>query len=191
LQVSSPIQGVGTTCQQISASVDAAVNSALATGRIDRDRMGIYGYSFGGYSVNCAITTSNYFRAAVSGAGPSDLASMYLSEASLGVLQARIGGSLWDFPERYADQSPIFHLDKVTCPVLLLHAADDLTVPFSQSMEIYYGLEMLGKEVMLLRYPKNRHAFPGVEASYWPRILEWFDFYLGGRGEVGSRAAAK
>jgi dipeptidyl aminopeptidase/acylaminoacyl peptidase len=190
LEVSSWIEGYGTTCQQIAASVDAAVAAALATGRVDADRMGIYGYSFGGYSVNCVITQSHRFRAAVASAGLSDLASMYLgpTRAALEVSQARVGGRLWEMPERYLDQSPVFHLDKVTTPLLLVHAADDLTVPYSQAEEMYYGLKALGKEVMLVRYPKKgyRHAFAAHNPSYWPRILDWFDFYLRLQtGEVG------
>jgi dipeptidyl aminopeptidase/acylaminoacyl peptidase len=180
LQVSSWIEGLGTACQQIGASVEAAVDAALATGRIDADRMGIYGYSFGGYSVNCSITRPNRFRAAVSAGGLSDMTSLYLGKAALGTGQARIGGSLWEFPDRYVSQSPIYRLDKVTCPLLLVHAEDDLTAPFPQSEEMYYGLEHLGKEVMLVRFPTKgyRHAMPTLEPSYWPRILDWFDFYL-------------
>lgn len=92
-----------------------------------------------------------------------------------------MGGPLWEFPQRYIDGSPIFQLDKVETPLLLIHGDQDF-IPFEQAQEMFMGLANLEKEVVLVKYKEadHWHGFWSNEklADYWERVLNWFDEYL-------------
>ena len=95
--------------------------------------------------------------------------------------QGGMGGPLWEFPQRYIDGSPVFHLDKVETPLLLIHGDQDF-IPFEQAQEMFIGLAHLEKEVVLLKYKEADH-WPGFWSNeklddYWERVLNWFDEYL-------------
>ena len=161
------------------------IDAAIATKKVDGDRLGVIGHSFGGYTVNVLITQTTRFKAAVAAASIGNLISGYLSSGlSVGwheTGQAGMGGSLWEFPQRYIDGSPVFHLDKVETPLLLIHGDQDF-IPFEQAQEMFMGLANLQKEVVLLKYKEadHWHGFWSNEklADYWERVLKWFDEYL-------------
>ncbi len=161
------------------------IDAAIATKKVDGDRLGVIGHSFGGYTVNVLITQTTRFKAAVAAASISNLISGYLSSGlSVGwheTGQAGMGGSLWEFPQRYIDGSPVFHLDKVETPLLLIHGDQDF-IPYEQAQEMFMGLANLEKEVVLLKYKEadHWHGFWSNEklADYWDRVLKWFDEYL-------------
>ena len=124
-----------------------------------------------------AVAVQSYSRKRV-GTGIDD---QYLPTGLVGVQegQAKMGGSLWEFPERYIENSPIFFLDKVETPLLLVVGAlDVLAVP--QAGEMFSGLRRLGKTAVLARYEGEGHAqvstwrYPNV-FDYWQRVLAWFD----------------
>lgn len=172
-----PIRGSGTACDQITDDVLPGLDAAIATGYVDGERLGLIGHSFGGYSTNCLITRTMRFKAAVSLAGLSDLISMYLSQNSFGTGQAQLGSTLWENRERYINNSPVFHLEKVETPLLLMHGLKDRSVPPEQSNEMYYGLRSLNKEVVLIKV-KNGDHYIYTQPGVWEQIFRWFDEFL-------------
>jgi len=173
--------------KQFSEVILPGIDAAIATEKVDAERLGVIGHSFGGYTVNVLITQTTRFKAAVAIASKGNLISGYLNgDNGLGTGwyeagQAGMGGSLWEFPQRYIDGSPVFHLDKVETPLLLIHGDQDF-IPFEQAKEVFMGLARLEKEVVLLKYKEADHApdFWSNEklADYWERILSWYDEYL-------------
>ena len=166
-----------------SSAVLPAVEAAAASPRVDSERVGVVGASFGGYAVHVLLTQTRRFKAAVAVASFGNLISQFLSGSS-GWVEAGdggMGGSLWEYPQRYVDGSPVFHLDKVETPLLLVHGEED-HVPFEQAEEIFEGLSYLGKEVALLKYKGGDHALGNWSnetlADYWRRVFEWFDRHL-------------
>jgi dipeptidyl aminopeptidase/acylaminoacyl peptidase len=160
---------------------------------VDRERIGVTGHSHGGYSALALIAQSPRFKAAVMRAGMGDLIGGYgqlapdgtnygLSWAESG--QGRMGGSPWEFRERYLENSPIFYLDRVKTPLLIIHGDQDDAVPVFLADEVFTGLRRLGKAVTYARYPGEGHwegswsVADQVDALN--RQIEWFDRYLKG-----------
>ncbi|HUP42732.1 MAG TPA: prolyl oligopeptidase family serine peptidase [Thermoanaerobaculia bacterium] len=173
----------------------AAVEAAIATGRIDPERLGLFGHSYGGYSVNALVTQTDRFAAAVASTGSSDLESYffqkYFFDGTTGWFetgQGRMGGPPWEHPERYRENSPISYVDRVTTPLLLAHSdADDA---YWQSVEMYAGVARQGKVARFLSYRGADHSFGGwpreMLADFWSRVFAWFDEHLGGEAGGGS-----
>jgi dipeptidyl aminopeptidase/acylaminoacyl peptidase len=93
-----------------------------------------------------------------------------------------MGGDLRDVPERYIKNSPIFYLNQVETPLMIIHGTNDFGVPFSQAEEMFYGLRRLKKTGILIGYPGEDHLYWGthirVLTDMWQRIIAWFDNYL-------------
>jgi dipeptidyl aminopeptidase/acylaminoacyl peptidase len=171
---------------EITQTTLAAVDAAIATGVIDGDRLGVFGHSFGGYTVNALITQTARFKAAVSSAGIADLISLYLSgqggrdwvEGGL----PHMGGTIWEHTDRYIRNSPVFHLHQIATPVMLVVGEKDDGISPAQSREMYNGLERLGKEVVLLEYKNGGHHWSEWSekqmTDFWQRVLDWFDDHL-------------
>lgn len=182
-----PLEEGGDPLEDMVRPVLAAVDAALATGRIDPERLGLFGHSYGGYSVNALVTRTDRFAAAVASTGASNLASYffqkYFFDGTTGWFetgQGAMGGPPWEHPERYVANSPVFHLDRVTTPLLLAHsAADDA---YWQSVEMYAGLARLGREAVLLRYEDADHYFGAWSdeklRDFWERVFAWYDEHL-------------
>ena len=170
--------------KQFSEVILPGIDAAIATKKVDAERLGVIGGSFGGYTVNVLITQTTRFKAAVALASSSNLISGFLNQPDTGWYEAGqvgMGGSLWEFPQRYIDGSPIFHLDRIETPLLLIHGDQDF-IPFDQAKQTFMGLARLEKEVVLLKYKEADH-WPGFWsneklADYWERVLNWFDEYL-------------
>ncbi|MYH80464.1 S9 family peptidase [Candidatus Poribacteria bacterium] len=170
--------------KQYANVVLPGIDAAIATKKVDPERLGVIGQSFGGYTVNVLITQTTRFKAAIAVASVSNLISGFLSETNTGwyeVGQFSMGGSLWEFPQRYIEGSPVFHLDKVETPLLLIHGDQDW-IKVEQAQEMFMGLARLEKEVVLLKYKEADH-WPGFWSNeklvdYWKHVLNWFDEYL-------------
>ena len=174
--------------QELAEMVLSGIDTLIDIGIADPNRLGIMGHSYGGYCVNALITQTPRFAAAVSSAGCGNLISGYghLTEEGDSMWihwtesgQAKMGGSLWEFRDRYIENSPIFFLDKVETPLLLVVGALDVpAVP--QSGEMFSGLRRLGKKAVLARYEGEGHSqatswrYPNI-FDYWQRVLSWFD----------------
>lgn len=161
-----PIE-VGTPVKDIVRSTVAAVNRVVEMGVGDPHRIAVMGHSHGGYTVLALITHCNVFRAAIARAAQGDLVSSYgqMRENSGDAVavgwseqgQGKMGGTPWQYRDRYIDNSPFFFLDKVETPLLLVHGSQDITVPPHLADEIFVGLRRLGKDVTYLRYTQAGH----------------------------------
>lgn len=184
----------GSTLRDIPESVLPAINKVIDMGIADPDRIGVIGQSYGGYSVNVLITQTKRFKAAVSMASISDLINQYgafggrerytKNEPGLSADwaeggQGRMGVPLWEDRLQYIENSPIFYLDKVETPLLLIHGDLDF-ISMSQPEEMYSGLKRLNKTVEFARYWGEGHVFskPANIRDSWHRIVAWFEKYL-------------
>lgn len=157
----------------------AGVDAVLARGETDSNRLGIGGWSYGGYMAEWAITQTNRFKAAVSGAGMFDLAAEFDSE------QGPAGdewyfGTPWEHPERFAKCSPMTYIRNAKTPTLILQGENDKTDPEDQSTALYRALKRYGVETELVTYPREPHG-PKEEKhqiDILVRMLGWFDRYL-------------
>jgi dipeptidyl aminopeptidase/acylaminoacyl peptidase len=185
---------VGETADSFEKCVVPAVNAVREMG-FTNGRFGLWGHSFGAYATSNLITRTNIFAAAVSGATPPELFRNWASgrdrdSRNIETGQARMGGSPFEYPERYLSQSAFFHLDKVTTPVLILHGEKDLTILFGEGEMMFYALRQLGKTAELVAYANGDHSLSrhshGDALDVNRRILEWFDRYL--KTAAGSRS---
>ena len=167
----------------------AAVNKVIDMGVADPDRLGIQGTSYGGYATVLLITQTDRFKAAINNSGKVDMVSFYTQSPRLGVRnthapeksQDRIGGTLWEYPERYLAHSAILGADRITTPLLCITGDLDPNVEALQSQEIYYALRRLGKTCVWLRYHDGAHGGPNTpeeRADMYKRMIGWYDKYL-------------
>jgi dipeptidyl aminopeptidase/acylaminoacyl peptidase len=183
---------VGRPGESWAKGVTAAANKLIDMGIADPDRLGVHGTSYGGYATVLLLTETDRFKAAINVSGKVNMVSFYTDSERLGVRnthapeksQDRIGGTLWEFPERYIEQSAIFRLDRVKTPLLTISGDQDPNVPANQSRELYYALRRLGKEVEWVRYVNGGHRPPNSVAEsidFEQRIVAWYDKYLKAR----------
>ena len=162
----------------------AAVDLVCERPYVDGSRLGIHGYSYGGFMTSWSIGHTGRFRAAVVGAPCIDLYSMYgTSDIGISFGEPQWGGSLVDAAANLLEHSPISYVANVNTPVLLLHGEDDARCPISQSEEYFTVLKRLGKEVEFVRFPGCSHQFPRLghprmREEYLARTLAWFEKYL-------------
>jgi dipeptidyl aminopeptidase/acylaminoacyl peptidase len=151
----------------------------------DPGRLGIGGWSFGGFMTAWAVTHTHRFKAAVEGAGLTDLLSFDGSaEISPSFLEVYFRGTPFDHRTVYARHSPAYFLSYCETPTLVVHGLADTVVPASQSWEFYRGLRMLGVQTKLVLYPREWHVFgePVHQLDVLARLLAWYNKYLEGLG---------
>ena len=169
--------------------VTSAANRLIDLGIADPARLGVHGTSYGGYATALLITQTDRFKAAINISGKVNMVSFYTDSPRLGVRnthapeksQDRIGGTLWDYPERYLEHSAVLRADRIKTPLLNITGDQDPNVPASQSREMYYAMRRLGKEVEWVRYVNGGHRPPNSVAEtvdFENRILAWYDKYL-------------
>jgi len=174
------------------SAVDAVVPGVLDLideGFVNRAKIGVQGHSWGGYQISYMVTRTDLFAAAEAGAPVSNMVSAYggirwqsgMSRAfQYERTQSRIGGSLWETPLRYIENSPIFTADKIETPLLMMHNDEDGAVPWYQGIELFVGMRRLGKPVWMLNYNGEAH---GLREEHnrrdWAiRMQQFFDHYL-------------
>ena len=154
------------------AGIDALVERGVA----DRDRLGVMGWSYGGYLTAFAITQTTRFRAASVGAGITNLVS-YAGVADIpGFIGSYFGGEFWDAPELWQARSAVLRVKAVTTPTLIQHGENDLRVPISQGYELYTALKRRHVPVTMVVYPRQGHGVgePKLQLDVMRRNLEWF-----------------
>jgi dipeptidyl aminopeptidase/acylaminoacyl peptidase len=161
--------------------VMAGVEDLIAKGIADPDKLAIGGWSYGGYMSEWAITQTTRFKAAVSGAGLSNLISEYGTEQGPSYDEWFYG--LPYEPEKVAgflNSSPFVHLKSVKTPTLILQGDADPVDPLGQSQELYRGLKRYGVETELVVYPREPHGFHEEKhlLDRLNRILAWYDKHL-------------
>lgn len=167
----------------VVAGMTAALDRSGQTGWVDTSRVGVIGHSYGGTMVGILVTRTRRFGAAVAVSGLMDFVSAAIAGTRIGPgffegAQGRLGTSLENAPERYVRNSPVFHLDDVTTPLLLVNGVDDNTTHISQSEEMFRGLAMRGKNAELVRVQGATHFGYEFLDYAWMRALDWFDEHL-------------
>ena len=162
----------------------AAVDLVGERPYVDVTRLGVHGYSYGGFMTSWIAGHTDRFKAAVVGAPCIDLFSMYgTSDIGVSFGEVQWGGSMVDAAPEVIKHSPITYAGNVTAPVLLLHGEADDRCPIGQSEEYFVALKRLGKEVEMVRFPGCSHLFtrighPKMREEYLARTLGWFEKYL-------------
>lgn len=160
----------------ILAGVDAVVREGL----VDKDRMGIGGWSYGGYMTMWAVTQTHRFRAAVAGAGIANWQSYYGENGIDQWMIPYFGASVYDDPAVYARSSPINYIKNVKTPTLVLVGERDLECPPPQSFEFWHALKTLGVPTQLVVYADEGHGIrrPEHRRDVTERTVGWFRKYL-------------
>ena len=158
-------------------------------GVADPKGIGLHGHSWSGYQAAFVITQTNIFSAAVAGAPVSNMTSAYSGirwqsglarQMQYEQEQSRIGGSLWEYPERYIENSPVFFADRIQTPLLIQFGDEDGAVPWYQGIELYLAMRRLQKDCIFLQYhgePHHLRKFPN-KLDYSIKMKQYFDHYL-------------
>ncbi|MBT8218699.1 MAG: prolyl oligopeptidase family serine peptidase [Bacteroidia bacterium] len=172
-------------------AVMPGITQLIASGYIDENNIALQGHSWGGYQIAYMITRTDMFKCVESGAPVVNMFSAYggirwgsgrSRMFQYERTQSRIGGTIWEYPIRYLENSPIFTIDKIKTPVLIMHNDKDTAVPWYQGIEFFGALRRLGKPAWMLNYNDEPH---------WPvkkqnridfniRMQQFFDHYLKG-----------
>ena len=182
---------VGTPMQDLGKTVLPGVEKAIDLGIADPEHVGIMGQSYGGYSALALVEQSTQFKAAVDFAGLTNLINAYANDGlggagdEIGWVEegwGLMGGSLWQVRDRFIENSPLFYLDRIQTPILIIHGDSDNSVPVREGHIAFQSLRRLGKEVSYAEYKGEGHI-----PQYWNyanqldldnRILNWLDKYL-------------
>ncbi|MBB5711095.1 dipeptidyl aminopeptidase/acylaminoacyl peptidase [Sphingomonas xinjiangensis] len=182
---------------KIADGVTPAIDKLTAMGIADPERLGVFGQSFGGYSVFALLTQGSWFKAGVAMAGISDVASLYgemdpgavgypgiAHEKSDNWAELDTTGRTappWQDPAGYAAVSPLSYVARVTTPLLLIHGDLDMRGAPSQAERFFYALYAQGKTAKLLQYAGESHSLaqsPANIRSIFAETNAWFDAYL-------------
>jgi hypothetical protein len=173
-------------------SIIPGVQKLLERGYVDPKALGLQGQSWGGYQTLYMITQSQMFAAAMAGAPVVNMFSAYGGiRWGSGVArafqyektQSRIGKSIWDSPNQYMENSPLFWLPRVTTPLFIMGNDADDAVPWYQSIETFVAMRRLGKEVYFINYNNDVHnpASRANQKDIAMRMEQFFDTKLKGK----------
>ena len=163
----------------------AAVDELCDKPYVDSARLGVNGYSYGGFMSSWTVGHTTRFKAAVVGAPCINLLSMYgTSDIGTSFGETQWGGTSVEGVDRLLEHSPLTYAPNVETPVLLMHGEDDYRCPIEQSEQYFVALKRLGKEVEFVRFPGSGHGFlldghPNLREEYLSRMLDWFDRHVG------------
>jgi dipeptidyl aminopeptidase/acylaminoacyl peptidase len=157
--------------------VHAALDHVIALGLADPARLGIMGWSYGGYLTAATLTQTDRFRAAMIGAGMSNLLSYIHGNDSPSYLPIHFGGNVWEVADLLCERSPLVHADRISTPTLILHGENDQRVPIGQGYELYHALKRHGCPVEMVIYPRSGHVptEPKLLADVMARTLDWME----------------
>src|SRR6202040_2272454 len=160
----------------------AGVDAAIKKYPIDPNRLGVTGWSYGGFMTMWAVTQTNRFRAAVAGAGISNYLSYYGENKIDQWMIPYFGATVYDDPVVYAKSSPINFIKRAKTPTLIVVGDRDGECPAPQSYEFWHALKTLGVPTEFVIYPNEGHLFANPEHSrdVIDRTVMWFGQYLGG-----------
>jgi dipeptidyl aminopeptidase/acylaminoacyl peptidase len=184
-------QHLGTPLVDLAKTVLPAVDKVIELGVADADRLGAIGHSYGGYSTLSLLVQTKRFKAGMMIDGFGDLIASYgqmgLDGTAFGTSVAEqgqqlMGGTPWEFRNRYIENSPIFLLDRVETPLLIVHGTEDATVAPFLGDEVFVGLRRLGKEVEYAKYKGEGHSplywSYANQVDFCNRMIAWFDDHL-------------
>jgi dipeptidyl aminopeptidase/acylaminoacyl peptidase len=168
--------------RDIMTGVDAMIERGVA----DPDRLGVMGWSYGGYMTSWIITQTDRFKAASVGAGLPNLMSFSGTADVPDFVVDYFGGEFWEEPEAWQAHSALFNIDGVTTPTLIQHGEEDRRVPISQAYELRNALSRQDVDVTMVVYPRQPHGIqePKLQLDAMHRNLSWFDRWVLGRSDA-------
>ncbi|WP_165690241.1 alpha/beta hydrolase family protein [Elizabethkingia bruuniana] len=168
--------------------VNRSLDAVKHINNIDLSKVGLSGFSMGGYETSFIATKSNRFATYIAGAGSSDLVRAFysFSYGFISPLYWRYENNIYEMKvpfaqnkDLYIQNSPIYNVENVNAPILLWAGKNDDNVPADEVMEFYIGLKRYKKSVIALFYPDQKHSFTGKAfEDYFTRSLEWWDYFL-------------
>lgn len=170
--------GVG-DYQDLMTGVDKVIEMGIA----DPERLGVLGWSYGGFMTSWIVTQTQRFKVASAGAPVTNLMSFNGTADIPGFVPDYFGGQFWEAMDLYQKHSPMFNVKNVTTPTMIQHGEADIRVPISQGYEFYNALKVKGVPTRMLVLPRQPHGpnEPKMQLVTMKANLEWFDKYLGGK----------
>ncbi|MDQ6788158.1 MAG: S9 family peptidase [Acidobacteriota bacterium] len=175
----------GADFQDLMTGVDKVIEMGVA----DPERLGVMGWSYGGFMTSWIVTQTHRFKAASAGAPVTDLVSFNGTADIPAFVPDYFGGQFWENTEIYMKHSPVYNVKGVTTPTMIQQGDADVRVPISQGYEFYNALKAQGVPVRMIVLPRQPHGptEPKMQLAAMRANLEWFEKYLG----AGSATAAK
>jgi dipeptidyl aminopeptidase/acylaminoacyl peptidase len=172
-------------------SLVPGVQKLIDMGIADPEAIGLHGHSWSGYQTAYIVTQTDLFAAAIAGAPVANMTSAYSGiRWSSGMArqfqyeqsQSRIGAPLWEKPQLYIENSPVFYADRISTPLLIIHGDEDGAVPWYQSIELYLALRRLAKPTVFLQYRgEDHHPEKYANKLDWSiKMKEFLDHHLKG-----------
>jgi len=169
----------------------SGARAVVKNGFVDSTKIAIQGHSWGGYQSAQLATMTKLFKAVWAGAPVANMTSAYGGirwesgvnrQFQYEKTQSRIGATLWNGLPLYMENSPLFHLDKVTAPMVILHNDADGAVPWYQGIELFTAMRRLGKKVWMFNYNGQGHGLTQRQdmLDYQIRMQQFFDWILKG-----------
>jgi dipeptidyl aminopeptidase/acylaminoacyl peptidase len=192
------IDKAGDRMRSLAKSVLPGINKVIELGIADPQRVGLMGHSQGGFAALALLVQSNRFKAAIVADGWGDSTSWYGvmypdgTGYQYGQAERQLGGAPWQYPLTYLENSPVYYLDKVETPLLLVHGTEDGDLPSFLADEIFSDLRRLGKQVEYAKYEGQPHV--PIDWTYANqvdlanRVIQWFAAHLGGEGSEAREA---
>jgi dipeptidyl aminopeptidase/acylaminoacyl peptidase len=170
----------GADFQDLMTGVDKVIEMGVA----DPERLGVMGWSYGGFMTTWIVTQTKRFKAASAGAPVTNLMSFTGTADIPAFIPDYFGGQFWEASDLYQKHSPMFNVKGVTTPTLIEHGDADIRVPISQGLEFYHALKAQGVPTRMLVLPRQPHGptEPRMQMAAMQANLDWFDKYLGGSG---------
>lgn len=165
--------------QDLMTGVDAVVKMGVA----DENRLGVMGWSYGGFMTSWIVTQTKRFKAASAGAPVTNLMSFNGTADIPSFIPDYFGGEFWSDPQIYAKHSAMFNVKGVTTPTLIQHGEADIRVPISQGYEFYNALKRQNVPTRMIVLPRQPHGpnEPKMQVAAMQSNLDWFEKYLGAK----------
>lgn len=182
---------IGTPGTSAVDCMTSAVKKVIELGYADPKHIGLHGHSWSGYQSSYIVTQTDMFAAVVTGAPPTNLISFYdelyksagtPQQGITTVGQVRMGANVtpWNSTKLYEDQSPIFHVDNIKTPFMILQGMEDGAVDYVEGLQFFNAARAAGKQVILLSYPGEAHNLTNRDnqKDFTIRMKQFFDHYL-------------
>ncbi|HEU5133259.1 MAG TPA: S9 family peptidase, partial [Pyrinomonadaceae bacterium] len=168
--------------QDLMTGVDRVIEMGVA----DPERLGVMGWSYGGFMTSWIVTQTTRFKAASAGAPVTNLMSFNGTADIPSFIPDYFGGQFWEVMDLYQKHSPMFNVKNVTTPTMIQHGEADVRVPISQGYEFYNALKVKGVPTRMLVLPRQPHGpnEPKMQLAAMKANLEWFEKYIGAKRET-------
>jgi dipeptidyl aminopeptidase/acylaminoacyl peptidase len=162
------------------------VDKVIAMGVADPERLGVMGWSYGGFMTSWIVTQTQRFKAASAGAPVTNLMSFNGTADIPAFIPDYFGGQFWEVMDLYQKHSPAFNVKGVSTPTMIQHGEADVRVPISQGYEFYNALKVKGVPTRMLVLPRQPHGptDPKMQLAAMKANLEWFEKYIGSKRET-------